>query len=140
MSDRRRTHWTRLAGGLVFVFWGLLATNTWVAASPLGVTGSDVSFVLLVLAAAIAMVLGLIRRSPWAWWATLGLAAVGLFFVVPVAGTILLGGSSEPVGTGWDVVFFPLTAAVLVALAVTLFELRRAGDSHTGEGPDGAPR
>jgi len=135
VSDGRRTHWTRLAGGLVFGFWGLLATNTWVAASPVGVTGSDVSFVLLVLAAAIAMVLGLIRRSSWAWWATLALAAFGLLFVLPITGTILLGGPSDPVGTGWDVVFFPLTTAVLIALVVALFKLRRA-DGSAGGTPD----
>jgi hypothetical protein len=107
------------------VFWGLLAANTWVAAGRVGVTGADVSFVALVLAAAITIVIGLIRRSPWAWWGALALAAVGLFFVLPVAGTILLGGPSDPVGTGWDVVFFPLTTAVLVALLGALWRLRK---------------
>ena len=115
----------RLAGGLVIVFWGLLAANTWIAADSVGVTGSDVSFVLLLMAVAIAIVLGLIRRSAWGWWSALGLAAAGLFFVLPVAGTILLGGPSDPVGTGWDVVFFPLTAAVLIALLVVLWKVGR---------------
>ena len=114
----------RWAGGLILVFWGLLAANTWIAAVRGGITGSDVSFVLLVLAAAISIVIGLIRRSPWAWWGALALAAVGLFFVLPVTGTLLLGGPRDPVGTGWDVVFFPVTTAVLVGLLVVLWRLR----------------
>ena len=136
MRTGPRVRATRLAGGLVFAFWGLLAANTWVAALRVGVTGSDVSFVLLVLAAAIAIVLGLIRRSPWAWWSALGLAVVGLFFVLPVVGTILLGGPSDPVGTGWDVVFFPLTTAVLIGLVVALWRLRGVGRSGGGEGAE----
>ena len=50
---------------------------------------------------------------------------MGLFFVLPVTGTILLGGSIEPVGTGWDIVFFPLTTTVLVALVAALWLLRK---------------
>ena len=42
---------TRLVSGLVIVFWGLLAANTWVAAVRVGLTGSDVTFVALVLVA-----------------------------------------------------------------------------------------
>jgi hypothetical protein len=136
VSAGRRPRGTRRAGGLILAFWALLATNTWVAAGRLGISGSDVSFVLLLLAAAIAIVLGLIRRSPWAWWSALALAGAGLFFVLPVAGTILLGGPSDPVGTGWDIVFFPLTAAVLIALLVALWTLRRAsrhGDESAAE-------
>ena len=125
MSAERTARNTRLAGGLVLVFWGLLAANTWVAAVRMGVTGSDVSFVALVLAMAVAIALGLIRRARWAWWAAAALGATGLFFVLPVAGTIVLGGPTNPVGTGWDVVFFPLTAAVLVALMLVLWSLRK---------------
>lgn len=125
MSAARGGRARRLACGMVLGFWALLAANTWVAALRVGVTGSDVSFVLLVLVAAVAIVLGLIRRSRWAWWSALALGAAGLFFVLPVAGTILLGGPADPVGTGWDVVFFPLTAAVLVVLLVALWQARR---------------
>ena len=114
----------QLACGLVLIFWGLLAMNTWIAAARVGITGSDVSFVLLVLAAAIAIVIGLIRRSPWAWWSGLALTLLALFFVLPVTGTLLLGGPSDPVGTGWDVVFFPVTTGVLIALLVLLWRLR----------------
>jgi hypothetical protein len=133
MNTERRARRTRLANGLLISFWGLLAANTWVAAVRVGVTGSDISFVLLVLVATVAIVLGLVRRARWAWWAALALAATGLFFVLPVAGTILLGGPSDPVGTGWDVVFFPLTAAVLVALTAVLWGLRESG--RPGGGP-----
>jgi hypothetical protein len=114
----------RLASGLLLIFWGLLAMNTWIAAVQVGITGSDISFVLLVLAATIAIVIGLIRRSPWAWWGALALAAMALFFVLPVTGTLLLGGPREPVGTGWDVVFFPVTTGILIALLVLLWRLR----------------
>lgn len=114
----------RWASGLILVFWGLLAANTWIAAVRVGITGADVSFVLLVLAAALAIVIGLVRRSPWAWWGALVLAGVGLFFVLPVTGTLLLGGPRDPVGTGWDVVFFPVTTAVLTGLLVVLWRLR----------------
>ena len=125
-----RSRTRQLACGLVLIFWGLLAMNTWIAAVRVGVTGSDVSFVLLVLAAAIAIVIGLIRRSPWAWWGALALAVVALFFVLPVTGTQLLGGPSDPVGTGWDVVFFPVTTGVLVALLVLLWRLRSDAGSR----------
>ena len=124
-----QTRTRRLACGLVLVFWGLLAMNTWVAATRIGITGSDVSFVLLVLAATIAIVIGLIRRSPWAWWGALALTAGALFFVLPVTGTLLLGGPTDPVGTGWDVVFFPVTTGVLIALLVMLWRLR--GDARS---------
>lgn len=120
-----RSNERRWAGGLILVFWGLLAANTWIAAARVGITGSDVSFVLLVLATAIAIMIGLIRRSPWAWWGALALAGVGLFFVLPVTGTLLLGGPRDPVGTGWDVIFFPVTTGVLVALMGVLWRLRR---------------
>ena len=127
-ASRRQRRW---AGGLVLVFWGLLAANTWVAATRVGITGSDVSFVLLVLAAALAIVIGLIRRSPWAWWGALALSAVGLFFVLPVTGTLLLGGPRDPVGTGWDIVFFPVTTGVLIGLLGVLWRLR--GDPGPAE-------
>jgi hypothetical protein len=124
MSDHTQRRARRWAGGLVLVSWGLLATNTWVAAVQIGITGSDLSFVLLVLAAALAIVIGFIRRSPWAWWGALALAGVGLFFVLPVTAALLLGGARPPVGTGWDVVFFPATTGVLVGLLVVLWRLR----------------
>jgi len=79
-----------------------------------------------------AIVLGLMRRSRWAWWAALGLALSGLFFVLPVTGTILLGGPTDPVGTGWDVVFFPLTTVVLISLLVVLSKLRRRAADERG--------
>jgi hypothetical protein len=131
MSTERVARRRRLAVGLVIAFWGLIAANTWVAAVRVGVTGSDLSFVALVLVAAVAIALGLVRRARWAWWAAVALAATGLFFVLPVAGTIVLGGPSDPVGTGWDVVFFPVTAAVLAALMIVLWSLRKSADPGT---------
>jgi hypothetical protein len=109
---------------MVLLFWVLLLANTWVAALRVGITGSDVSFVMLLLAASLAIGLGLIRHARWAWWCALGLALVGLFFVLPVAGTILLGGPADPVGTGWDVVFFPAMTVVALTLIVALWRAR----------------
>jgi hypothetical protein len=63
---------------------------------------------------------GLKRLARWAWFVSFVLAAVGLFFVAPAVGTILLGGGVEPIGTGWDVVFFPLVMVILIALLVVL--------------------
>jgi len=114
----------RLAVGMVLLFWALVAANTWVAALRIGITGSDVSFVMLLLVAALAIGLGLIRRSPLAWWCALGLALVGLFFVLPVVGTILLGGPANPVDTGWDVVLFPAMTAVSLVLVWALWRAR----------------
>jgi len=55
MSAEWMARRTRRASGLVISFWGLLAANTWVAAVRVGVTGSDVSFVALVLVAVVAI-------------------------------------------------------------------------------------
>jgi Na+-driven multidrug efflux pump len=81
---------------------------------------------------------GLWRGTYWAWWSSLALAAAGLFFVLPLAGTILLGGPTEPVGTGWDVVFFPLTAAVLVALLIALWTLPKSARTRSGSNLEGS--
>jgi hypothetical protein len=123
--SRART--ARLAGALTLAFWALFAANTWIASSRIGITGADVSFVALLLAVCLPIALGLTWHTRWAWWSALALGLIGLFFVLPVAGTILLGGPADPVGTGWDVVFFPLTGAVLIALMAALWKLRSEG-------------
>jgi hypothetical protein len=99
-------------------------------------TGSDLSFVVVVLLTTSLCGYGLRRRALWAWWASFLQAGLGLFFVLPVVGTILLGGTTEPVGTGWDIVFFPLSTAILVALLVLLVMARRqAGTAARGATP-----
>lgn len=117
---------TRAASWLVVTFGVLVALNALVAWVTTGVTtGADISFVIMLLMAVSVCGIGLRRLASWAWWISLLLAAVGLFFVLPVTGTILLGGPSDPVGTGWDVVFFPLTTLVLLALVAALLRTRR---------------
>lgn len=118
-----------LASWLLVAFAGLVLANTGVSAVRGDATGADWSFALLLVVVAAVTARSLWLGSGWAWWVSIALAFVGLFFVLPVTGTILLGGSLEPVGTGWDIVFFPLTTAVLVALLAALWPLRRRADS-----------
>jgi energy-coupling factor transporter transmembrane protein EcfT len=124
MSTMTKSGPTGVAGWLLVVFAVLVLANTAVSASRSGATGADWSFAVLLVVVAGAAARSLWLGVRWAWWTSFALAFVGLFFVLPVTGTILLGTSMEPVGTGWDVVFFPLTTAVLVALLVALW-LRR---------------
>lgn len=123
----------RSAPWLVLSFGTLVAANAALAAVRSSATAGDLATggALLALAALIAR--GLWRGARWAWWASLVLAAVGLFFVLPLVGTILLGGPAEPVGTGWDIVFFPLSAAVLTALVIAL--LARPKAAGVGDEP-----
>lgn len=113
-----------MAGWLLITFAGLVLANTGVAALRTDATAADWSFAVLLVVVSAVAARSLWVGMRWAWWLALGLAAVGLFFVLPVTGTILFGGSIEPVGTGWDIVFFPLTTTVLVALVAALW-LRR---------------
>lgn len=114
-----------VAGWLLIVFAALVLANTAVAALTSSATGADWSFTLLLVVVAGAAARSLWSGLRWAWWIALALAFVGLFFMLPVTGTILLGGSTEPVGTGWDIVFFPLSTVVLVALVSALWAQRR---------------
>lgn len=115
-----------MAGWLLIVFAGLVLANTGVSALRAAATGADWSFALLLVVVAAVAARSLWVGMRWAWWVALGLAAVGLFFVLPVTGTILFGGSTEPVGTGWDIVFFPLTTIVLATLVASLWPLRKS--------------
>jgi len=105
---------------LVLVLGALTAANAALGAVRSSTVAGGVVFAAVVLAGAAAVALSLHRGARWARWVSLTGALVGLFFVLPVAGTVLLGGPLEPVGTGWDLVFFPLTAAILVALLIAL--------------------
>ncbi len=114
-----------MAAWLLIVFAGLVLANTGVSTVRAVATGADWSFTLLLVVVVAVAARSLWIGMRWAWWLALGLAAAGLFFVLPVTVTILLGGSTEPVGTGWDIMFFPLTTAVLAALIAALWLLRR---------------
>ena len=134
MSARAGGGLTLAAGVLLMTFAALVAINTAVTAAAGGATGADASFVaLLVIVAAVAG-RSLYRGARWAWWISLALALVGLFFVAPVTGTMLLGATLEPVGTGWDVVFFPLITVDLLALVAVLWRLRVRANSTLTQG------
>lgn len=119
--------YTKVTGWLLMGFAGLVLANTAVVAATRGATGADWSFAVLVAMVAGASARSLASGARWAWWTALSLACAGLFFVLPVTGTILLGGALEPVGTGWDIVFFPVSTITLLALLAALRALRRAG-------------
>ncbi|MEQ1854980.1 MAG: hypothetical protein ABL963_00840 [Longimicrobiales bacterium] len=112
------------ASWLLVTFAGLVLAFTGVSALRSAATGADWSFAVLVVVVAATTARRLWLGTRWAWWLALAIALAGLFFVLPVTGAILLGGSTEPVGTGWDIALFPLTAAVLCALLATLWPLR----------------
>lgn len=114
------------ASWLLVAFAGLVLANTGVSALRGAAAGADWSFAVLLAVVAAVTARRLWLGVGWARWVSVALAFVGLFFVLPVTGTILLGGSMEPVGTGWDIVFFPLTTTVLVALLAALWPLRRS--------------
>jgi len=134
-AGRAATPSARLASWLVVAFGALFALHSVIGRGQ-AVTGSGLSFAAVVLLTTSLCGYGLRRRSLWAWWASLLLAGLGLFFVLPVVGAILLGTTTEPVGTGWDVIFFPLTTAILIALLALLVMARRqAGTAGQGETP-----
>jgi hypothetical protein len=109
------------ASRLVVLFGFAVAAN-WVVAMTRDVepTGADLSFTVLMLVVTGLLGYGLNRLARWAWFLSLVLAALGLFFVAPIIGTMMLGGGLEPIGTGWDVFYFPLLTVILVALLILL--------------------
>jgi hypothetical protein len=109
------------ASRLVVAF-GVVTVIHWVVASynRIGSTAADLGFTVLLLVATAVCGHGMRRYARWAWFGALALAIGGLFFVAPIAGTILLGGGTDPIGTGWDAVFFPLVTLILVALIAAL--------------------
>jgi hypothetical protein len=124
-----------LAGWLLIVFGGLVLAHTAVSSGGAGITGSDWSFALLVALSSFLIARSLWLEARWAWWASLGYGVVGLFFVLPVTLTILFGASTEPVGTGWDPLLFPLITAVMVTLLAALWLVRRNSRRHEDRSP-----
>jgi len=128
MTSDRPARAARWSAWLMLSFGALFGANAVMTAVRGVGTVIDVAFAALLLTVAAWIAVGLGQEARWAKWAALALGGVGLFFVLPVAGTILLGGALDPVGTGWDVVYFPLTAIVLVALLTVLSFSRSAAD------------
>jgi peptidoglycan/LPS O-acetylase OafA/YrhL len=124
---------TRTAPWLVLALGLVVAANTGLSALRSSARASELGLGIALFAGAALVARGLRRGARWAWWLSLLAAVVGLFFVLPVVGAVLFGGPLEPVGTGWDVILFPLSAAILVALLVVLWArpnaARPPGDS-----------
>jgi len=109
------------AGWLLVAVGGMVLANTGISSAAPGVTGADWSFALLVVVASVVIARSLWAGARWAWWTSAAYGAVGLFAVLPLTGAIAFGPSTEPVGTGWDVVLFPLITAIMVALLAALW-------------------
>lgn len=117
------------ASGLLLAYGVVFAAN-WVVAVVRGTSAGpiDLAFSALVLVVTVGAAWGLRRGAKWAWLTAVAVSLGALFFIAPVVGTILLGGGTEPVGTGWDVVYFPLMTGLLISIVVLLARDRgRAG-------------
>ena len=134
-TELRRTGSSTAAGGLLVTFSIVVAAN-WVLAVVRGVgTGPlDVAFVAAVVLVAGAAAWGLGRGRAWARPLAYAISLGALFFIAPVVGTILLGGGTDPVGTGWDVVYFPLMTVLLLAVLVLLVRSRVGRGAERGHG------
>jgi hypothetical protein len=121
---RRENTARLLAGWLMLVVSGLLLANTVLASAGVGVSGSDWALALLAAVGSFVAARSLWTGARGGWWMAAAYDAIGIFFVLPVMIAILFGGSREPVGTGWDVIFFPAVAAALAASAAALWIAR----------------
>ena len=122
-----------LASRLLWLFGLLVLVHFFVSSiNRVGATLTDLAFALLIVIIAALSGRGLRRRARWAWVAALLLALGTLFFVAPVTATILLGGGAQPIGTGWDVVFFPASTGIHLALLGLLSQTWR----EMGRRPD----
>ena len=117
----------------LLVTFGALTVAHWFVASAhlIGQSVADLGFALLLGGLTVVVARGLLGGARWARWGAFALAGTGIFFVAPVAATILLGGGAEPIGTGWDVVYFPLALLLLTAVIAVLLAPSRGGASPT---------
>lgn len=97
-------------GGAVMLHWFVASYNQ------IGATLVDLAFAVALMAFALACRRALLGGDRRAMPAVLFIAVAGLFFVAPVVGTMLLGGGTEPIGTGWDSVFFPVVALLSLGM------------------------
>jgi hypothetical protein len=106
---------------MVLAVGTLVLVNTGVSSASPAATGADWSFALTAAVISLITARGLWLGARWAWWVAASYGLAGLLFVLPVAAAIVFGASREPVGTGWDVLLFPLTTALTLALLVALW-------------------
>lgn len=125
-SHERRPARAVLWASRLLVFFGVIVAVNGAVALVRGVTVgiADTAFAVVMLIVTVVGAQGLRRGARWAWFGTILLALGGLFFIAPVVGTIALGGGLDPVGTGWDFVYFPLMTVTLLSI---LLLLRAAG-------------
>jgi hypothetical protein len=109
------------AGWMMLAIGALVLANTGVSSASPAVTGADWSFALTAAVISLVTARGLWDGARWAWWIAVPYGLAGLFFVLPVTASIAFGAAHEPVGTGWDVLLFPLITALMVALLVALW-------------------
>jgi hypothetical protein len=117
------------AGRILKLFGLVVLAHFYVASfNQVGATLTDLGVALLILVVAVVSQQGLRHRARWAWTVALLLALGSLFFAAPVTGTIVLGGGTEPIGTGWDLFFFPgVTVMMLTLLALLARTWRETG-------------
>jgi len=109
------------SGRFLVGFALLMVANALVTGMREGTSAAvDLSFAVLLALVAAGIARGLRRSSRGAWIAAVLLSVGALFFVAPIMGTMLLGGGLTPVGTGWDIAYFPLMTGCLVAALVAL--------------------
>lgn len=98
-----------------------------------GASREDLLLTTLHMAVALGVAIGLWRRTKWAWWSALALAAPGLFFLLPVAMGLLLGAGRAPFRSPVELGFHVASLITLVLLVAVLLVRRRA--FGVGEGP-----
>jgi hypothetical protein len=113
-----------LSGWLILSVGALILANTATSSVSPDVTGSDWSFALLTALISVVTARGLWLAARWAWWTALGYGVVGLFFLMPVTAAVVFGPTTEPAGTGWDAVLFPVATVAMVALLAALWTTR----------------
>lgn len=127
----------RTVAAVALLLYGVLVLiHALVSAQGPGETSAgELSLAIVHLAVAMGVAAGLRGGRRWAWWCASALGGLGLFFLLPVALGILLGGGREMAGTVWALVFF-LTSTGALTLLVAILVARR---QDFGDGASGTP-
>lgn len=104
-----------------------------------GAVTGEVTLAVLHFLVVLAVAGSLSRGRPWAWWVALGLTLLGLFFLVPLAMGVLLGGGTELARNAWELALVlgsPAALVIVFALLTThrgAWLLPRPGPPPSGE-------
>lgn len=125
------------AAALLVLYGGIVLLQALFGAEEPGV-GSTGEWMLagLHLVVGVGAAAGLWRGRRWAWWGALLLAALGLFFLLPVAIAVVLGGGRETARSTGELAFVLSAVAVLLLLLGVLVSRRRI--FRDSRGPGGA--